>query len=79
MLEYCQYYVMTAEYTALPQDRKDLISQHMDERLAMTGKQAAAAQGQPTEPPASGAAMLGAGAEPPAGPPPGNLMDLLTK
>jgi hypothetical protein len=79
MLEYCQYYVMTAEFTALPQDRKALISKHMDERLAMTGKQAAAAQGQPTEPPASGAAMLGAGAEPPAGPPPGNLMDLLTK
>jgi len=80
MLEYCQLYVMTAEFMGLPEDRKQLVRQHMEERLAMTGKQAAAAQGQATEPPATGAEQLGlGGGEAPAGPPPGNLMDLLVK
>jgi hypothetical protein len=79
MLEYCQLYVMTAEFTGLPEDRKGLVRKHMEERLNMSGKQAAAAQGQPTEAPPTAAAQLGIGQEPPAGPPPASLMDLLGK
>jgi hypothetical protein len=80
MLEYCQQYVMTAEFVQLPEDRKGLIRQHMDARLEMSGKQAAEAQGQATAPAGSGAEALGVAPEgAPPGPPPGNLMDLLGK
>ena len=78
MIEYCQIYVMTAEFANLPQEKKDLINKHYDERLAMSGKQAASANGEQVEPPANGAAALGL-PEAPAAPPPGNLMDLLSK
>jgi hypothetical protein len=83
MLEYAQTYLMTAEFEYLPQDRKELIVKHYNERKAMAGTQMAQAQG--VMPPAGGEEMGGlpGGAAPaPAGPEepaPGNLMDLLTR
>jgi hypothetical protein len=89
MLEYAQNYVMTAEFTYLPQDRQDLIVKHYNERLAMTGQQAAGAMGAGGPPPAGGpmeamaaAAPQAAGAPPQAAPglpQETNIMDLLTK
>lgn len=37
MLAYCKYYVMTQEFTALPDEMKDLIYKHMVERSKMPG------------------------------------------
>jgi hypothetical protein len=79
MLEYCQLYVMTAEFTNLPQNKKDLVNKHFDERLAMSGQQAAEAQGAGAPPPATGAEALGLPAGPAAPAAPGNMMDLLSK
>lgn len=79
MLEYCQLYVMTAEFNNLPQDRKELVNKHFDERLAMSGTQAAQAQGATGQAPATGAEALGVPEGPAAPQAPGNLMDLLSK
>jgi hypothetical protein len=79
MLEYCQLYVMTAEFANLPLDKQELINNHFNDRLAMSGQQAAEAQGAAQPPPASGAEALGVPKGPAAPTPPGNLMDLLSK
>lgn len=81
MLDYCQTYVMTAEYMNLAPNLQQLIDRHFKERRDMAGQQTAAASGAATQPPASGAQALGMpdGGAAPASPPPGNLMDLLSK
>jgi hypothetical protein len=88
MLEYAQNYVMTAEFTYLPKDKQDLIVKHYNERLAMTGKQAAGAMGAGAPAPAEGpmaemaaAVPQAAGAPPQAAPglpQETNIMDLLS-
>jgi hypothetical protein len=79
MLEYCQLYVMTAEFNNLAADKQALVNKHFDERLAMSGQQAAEAQGAGAPPPATGAEALGLPAGPAAPAAPGNMMDLLSK
>jgi len=80
MLEYGQNYVMTAEFTYLPKEKRDLIVRHFNERLQMSGTQAATATGAGAPPPEGAAPEAGAPpAAAPAGPPPANIMDLLGK
>jgi hypothetical protein len=79
MLEYCQLYVMTAEFMNLTEAQQALVNKHFDERLEMSGQQAAQAQGAAGQAPATGAEALGVPEGPAAPQAPGNLMDLLTK
>lgn len=92
MIEFAQNYVMTAEFSYLPQDKKDLVVQHFNERLAMTGQQAATAMGAgapgaqgaeggapaPEPSPMAGAALAAPRVATPL-PQESSIMDLLTK